>query len=134
MLSMRILLSTLLVFWISAAASPALAQEGDDSGFDINFDSGEFEGFGDEGFEVESADEVNAAAAGIAVAYLGFVVCMSIVSLAFSLFVAYSQFDALNTVPTEYRQLEPWVPWLIFVPVVGQITVSTSQDKPGRAC
>lgn len=128
MLSMRILLSALLVFCTWSATSPAVAQEAaavaqDDSGFDINFDSEEFDGFGEEDFSVEDQAKVNAAAAGVAVAYMGFLVCMSIVSLVFSLFIAYSLFDALNTVPTEYRQLEPWVPWLIFVPVVGIVVL-----------
>ncbi|GAB5402221.1 MAG: hypothetical protein Aurels2KO_04520 [Aureliella sp.] len=120
MLSMRILLSALLVFCMACVATPVMAQ--DDGGFDINFDSEEFEGFGEEDFVMQDGPP-EAAIAGLMAAYFGFVICMSIASLVFSIFIAYSQFDALNTVPEEHRQLEPWVPWLIFVPVVGIVVL-----------
>lgn len=115
MFPLRLFLSALLVFSLFAGAPIANAQE-----LDVDFGE-EFGDMMDENgeFSAQTTAEEEAMIAGALAAYFGFIVCMSIVSLVLSIYIAYSLYDALNTVPVEHRELEPWVPWLIFIPVVG---------------
>lgn len=114
MLSLRLFLSAFLVFSLFSGTPVATAQD-----LDIDFGNEIDVAFDEDGFTAQTSPEEEAMIAGAVAAYFGFIICMSIVSLALSIYIAYSLYDALNTVPEEHRELEPWVPWLIFVPIIG---------------
>ncbi len=111
------------------ATTTAQAQEGDaaqsssseTNAIDFNIDMDEFESFGQEGFSVETPLDpaTEATIQAIRIGSYG----IGLVGLLFSLFLAYQLASSLSAIPPTYRQLSPWVPWLIFVPLVGIVVL-----------
>lgn len=105
---------------------PTVRVQAQDPGFqvdeEIEFDIGEFEGFGDDDFETQDLTPEQAAAVGmLSVGMIIAALVIGLIMFGLMIFAAYLLMDALNSVPEEYRQLSPMVPWLLFVPVVNLV-------------
>lgn len=116
------------------AASPALAQEpSDGANMQFNFDAEEFSNFGEEGFDNGLTPEQEAAASAIGMGLIIGYFCFIGVMLLLQIYVAYLLYDALSAVPEQYRELEPWVPWLLFVPLANLVVIFLAFIKTPRS-
>ncbi len=102
--------------------------------FDLNadgFNTDEFSGFGEDGFQVEQP--LDPAAAAVLAAITIAMVLLAIVCLLFAIFMAYQLSSSLSAIPEPYRQMQAFMPWLIFVPLAGIVIFILAMIKVPRS-
>ena len=77
---------------------------------------------GDFGAAEISAEE-QAAIAAVSFGMVVAIIVMSLIGLLLTIFVAYLLMDAVNSVPEQFQQIAPWVPWLLLVPFVNIVVL-----------
>jgi hypothetical protein len=146
--SIPFLTSVVLCVTLALMGSEAVAQETESSSalggttqadvgdFDFNLDTTEFDDFGSESFQAQSDEELAAgeAAAGLIMLFaFGLSLLAFVAGFLFSLYIAYSLSSALSSIPEAYREMAPFVPWLIFVPVVNVVILILAFIKVPRS-
>lgn len=94
---------------------------GDDAGGggeDFNFDMSEFESFGTDDFDPAELNAEQEAAAALATGAIVGMILFGMLMYLLLVFVAYIQFDALQSLPEQFRMIPAFVPWLLLVPFV----------------
>ncbi|MCA9134751.1 MAG: hypothetical protein KDA45_16400 [Planctomycetales bacterium] len=123
---------------LSQEASPALNPDTDfqlPSADNFDFDIEGMEGFGDPDYdpEAEIDPQVQAATDRVAWIITAVLAAMSLLMLLFTILLAVQLSSALQAVPEAYRQMSPFVPWLLFVPFVNIVILILAFIKVPRS-
>jgi Trk-type K+ transport system membrane component len=124
----------LLASFVSSVVLPAAQAQDAGSEMNFEFDDSEFSDFGEPGFENgELSPDAEKAVALLSGGVFLVAMLVSVVFLVIIIFACYSLFDALSTVPAEHREIEPWVPWLMLVPLVQLVVNFIALTKTPRS-